>query len=1165
MLTRAAFNGVLEINNGHDTGRLEGVQMSLDFRDEHGQSVNDRFFVQGPTLSGVTAVDGTGVLAPLSSGTVQYTFIPTRAAAALVPTIYTIGGTLRYIDPSSGQEVVVPLLGATITVYPDPNLHLDYFQQRDVYADDPFTEETEPSEPFVLGLLVSNTGHGAAKNFSITSAQPKIIENEKGLLIDFKIIGTQVNTAEITPSLTANLGDIAPGQTAVAEWLMTSTLQGKFIEYAASFTHADELGGLATSVIDTVEIHELIHAVRVDSPTDDGRTDFLVNDRPDADNLPDMLYMSDGSVAVVNIADSVAADHPAALGQLQVHVSANMTSGWNYFRAPDPGAGYRLARVERSDGKELRVGDNVWQTNRSFPSSMAGAVREQLIHLLDRDGTGSYTFTYVVDDDVPPGVLDILNVDPDPHAGPVTFIDVVFSEPIDLATFDYRDVTLTRNGGANLITNAATVSYLSDSTYRISELDAWTAADGVYELTVEGSGIQDYGGNPATGRASDRWAHGDAAPFIDSLSSISIQLAIPFDALEVTFSEPLDIATFGYQDVKLTFNGGANLADSRLSVAHVSGSTYRVSGLASVASGEGAYRFSIDSTGVQDFSGAAGLGVDGLTWVLDATVPTVANVEQLATNPRNIVVQSLDVTFTEPIDLDSLTRDDLTLSRNGGSNLIDSRVTIEHVAGAVYRIKGINWVVGQEGTYQLTVFSAGVQDLAGNLGAGSASTSWVMDTTAPLAPTNLRITPDTGTSSSDGLTTSKTMTLSGSLGELGLSVRLVDVTTGDDLGDATVVGSDFSRTFTLNAPGNHRIQIRVVDAAGNVDLAARLLEEGGYFDVFVDLAAPTIVQLDDVAPDTRTIPVSSTDVTLSESIDLTTFDWHDLLLTRNDGPNLMNAAVTVTPVSDATYRLSGLTGLTALDGSYKLTVNASQIDDPAGNAGVGSAQVSWLMNGGGTLQLSSLGGRVFEDYNGNGASDEGDEGLSSWSVFLDLNGNGLYDAGTDPTQTTNADGRFTFDDLAAGAYQVGALPNAGWTRSAPSIASGLYIASVATGQSLNNLDFGYYLPGEIRGTMFSDLNDNRLRDDGEPGIPNWEVYLDLNGNGLFDAAEPRAMTAASGEYAFTGLAPGMYSVAQSFQPGWVQTSPGLGSSSTEANSAGNTPSTGALSSQSLVI
>ena len=45
-----------------------------------------------------------------------------------------------------------------------------------------------------------------------------------------------------------------------------------------SFTHDNALGGLQTSIIDSVDIHELIHAVQANRPGDDDLTDFLAND-----------------------------------------------------------------------------------------------------------------------------------------------------------------------------------------------------------------------------------------------------------------------------------------------------------------------------------------------------------------------------------------------------------------------------------------------------------------------------------------------------------------------------------------------------------------------------------------------------------------------------------------------------------------------------------------------------------------------------------------------------------------------------------------------------------------------------------------------------------------------------------------------------------------------
>ena len=67
-------------------------------------------------------------------------------------------------------------------------------------------------------------------------------------------------------------------------------------------------------------------------------------------------------------------------------------------------------------------------------------------------------------------------------------------------------------------------------------------------------------------------------------------------------------------------------------------------------------------------------------------------------------------------------------------------------------------------------------------------------------------------------------------------------------------------------------------------------------------------------------------------------------MTDNGGPNLITSAVSITLVSGATYQISGLSGLTGAEGSYTLTINAAEIQDPSGNPGTGSMSTSWLMD-----------------------------------------------------------------------------------------------------------------------------------------------------------------------------------------------------------------------------
>ena len=124
----------------------------------------------------------------------------------------------------NGDNITIPLLPTLITVRPDPSLRVHYLWERYVVGDNPFTDGIEPSVPFTLGVAVRNAGHGTAHSLKITSGQPEIIENERGLLINFMIIGANVGNEAISPSLTVMFGDLTPNTTKVARWLMISSL-----------------------------------------------------------------------------------------------------------------------------------------------------------------------------------------------------------------------------------------------------------------------------------------------------------------------------------------------------------------------------------------------------------------------------------------------------------------------------------------------------------------------------------------------------------------------------------------------------------------------------------------------------------------------------------------------------------------------------------------------------------------------------------------------------------------------------------------------------------------------------------------------------------------------------------------------------------------------------
>jgi hypothetical protein len=86
---------------------------------------------------------------------------------------------------------------------------------------------------------------------------------------------------------------------------------------------------------------------------------------------------------------------------------------------------------------------------------------------------------------------------------------------------------------------------------------------------------------------------------------------------------------------------------------------------------------------------------------------------------------------------------------------------------------------------------------------------------------------------------------------------------------------------------------------------------------------------------------------------------------------------------------------------------------PAGDAGISGADFANLTVNAGLVGSYALGDTVWQDQNGNGVLDPGDTGVAGISVeLLDSEETVLTSA------TTSETGRFTFDDLAAGSYQL---------------------------------------------------------------------------------------------------------------------------------------------------
>jgi len=168
--------------------------------------------------------------------------------------------------------------------------------------------------------------------------------------------------------------------------------------------------------------------------------------------------------------------------------------------------------------------------------------------------------------------------------------------------------------------------------------------------------------------------------------------------------------------------------------------------------------------------------------------------------------------------------------------------------------------------------------------------------------------------------------------------------------------------------------------------------------------------------------------------------------------------------------------------------------------------------------LASVGDRVWNDLNGNGLQDSGEPGIKAVKVTLTLPDNSTL------VVLTDADGKYIFSNLVPGTYTVtidgATLPaNVRQSFEQDSTKNGATAVVLHDGSVVTNIDFGYYIPASVGDRVWDDTNGDGVQDPGEPGMANVKVILTLT-----DGATLVKITDANGNYLFTDLVPGSYTI-----------------------------------------
>ncbi|MFJ7142591.1 Ig-like domain-containing protein [Pseudomonas protegens] len=755
-----------------------------------------------------------------------------------------------------------------------------------------------------------NIGQGASRSLTVDTAAPLTTVSISGISQDTGISGSDFLTSDNTLQFFGGLSSsLAAGETVQLSldggttWLSTQVSGASWSYDHSATVLADGTYNLLARVIDSAGNpgNSTSQVLQVNSAAASGNNIAITGIGNDTGLSASDFITNDTTLGFTGLLSA-----PLA-GDQRVELSLDGGASWQAANVVGSAWSYDNTANVLSDGsyqvqaRIIDIFDNVEQTTRQ---------------------------TLVVDTSAPAAseTVSILSVTSDTGASASDFItsdsSLMFNGALGSALAAGDGVQISLDGGASwhqAQVNGGTWSY--DNT-------ASSLADGTYNLQVR---VIDEAGNVGQGSSQVLVIDTGAPSATSSISAISNDSGASGSDFITRDSTLLVAATLSGtlgsgESVQISTDGGGTWHSATL----LGGSTYQYDNSATVLD-DGSYSF---LSRVIDAAGNAG-SVSSQTVQVDTRAPTAsASISAIGNDTGSsgsdfiTADNTLLVSATLSGTLD--TGESVQISTDGGSTWHGATL----LGGNIYQYDNSASVL-VDGSYN---FQARVVDSAGNASAANSQLVRI-DTTAPgtvIAITG--VSPDTGASASDFITSANRLVFSGTLGSALASGEGVQISLDGGLTwrTAGVSGSTWSYDNSASplADGSYDVQVRVIDAAGNSGgPVSRSLE--------LDSSAPTAsVSISAITQDTGVAGDFITgDNSLLVNATLTgTLGSGESVQISTDGGSTWHSA---TLLAGSTYQYDH-SATTLADGSYSFQ---ARVIDTAGNTGAVSNQAVQIDTG----------------------------------------------------------------------------------------------------------------------------------------------------------------------------------------------------------------------------